>query len=141
MRRPSGGSALAPVVVDASVLTELVLGLPAAEQAAQVLSEWDLIAPSHLDSEVLSAIFGLLRAKRVGDERASLAVTRLVTAPVERVAAQALVRDALELRHNLSAYDALYVALARRLDCRLVTADRRMATAPGLGVAVTVVGG
>jgi predicted nucleic acid-binding protein len=50
-----------------------------------------------------------------------------------------LLPDALALRHNLSAYDALYVAAARVLDCGLLTRDRRLAAAPGLDVAVTVV--
>jgi len=44
-----------------------------------------------------------------------------------------------ELRANVSAYDAGYVALAERLGCHLVTADRRIARAPGLRCPVTVV--
>jgi predicted nucleic acid-binding protein len=44
-----------------------------------------------------------------------------------------------ELRDNLSAYDASYVALAEALRCRLVTADARIAGAPGVRCAVTVV--
>lgn len=44
-------------------------------------------------------------------------------------------------RHNVSTYDALYVALAARLRCGVLTADRKLAGAPGLGVPVTVVAG
>jgi predicted nucleic acid-binding protein len=45
---------------------------------------------------------------------------------------------AWELRENLTAYDALYVALAEELDCELVTADARIARAPGVRCHVNV---
>jgi predicted nucleic acid-binding protein len=50
----------------------------------------------------------------------------------ERYAHTAFVRPAWGLRHDLSYYDALYVALAARLGFPLLTADKRLATAPGL---------
>jgi predicted nucleic acid-binding protein len=46
---------------------------------------------------------------------------------------------AYELRANVSAYDATYVALAEQLDCALVTGDRRLAAAPGTRCAITVI--
>lgn len=46
-----------------------------------------------------------------------------------------------ELRENLSAYDAAYVALAERLGCALITADARLSRAPGIRCAITVVPG
>ena len=46
-----------------------------------------------------------------------------------------------ELRDNVSAYDAAYVALAETIDCPLVTADARLSRAAGLRCAVTVVPG
>ncbi len=44
--------------------------------------------------------------------------------------------DVWRLRHNLTSYDATYVALAAALDCPLLTADGGMAQAPNIGVAV-----
>ena len=49
-----------------------------------------------------------------------------------------LLRRAFELRANVSAYDACYVALAERLDCELITADGRLAAAPGPRCAIRV---
>jgi predicted nucleic acid-binding protein len=46
-----------------------------------------------------------------------------------------------ELRDNLTAYDAAYVALAEAIDCPLVTVDARISHAPGLRCTVTVVPG
>jgi predicted nucleic acid-binding protein len=50
-----------------------------------------------------------------------------------------LLEDAWSLRANVSAYDACYVALARELKAELITADRRLASAPGLGIPLIVV--
>ncbi len=59
--------------------------------------------------------------------------------PIERVEATEFVNVALDLPHNLTAYDALYVAVARHIGCPLATRDRRLATAPGSGIALTLV--
>lgn len=63
----------------------------------------------------------------------------LAHAPLIRYTLQPLLAAAWGLRHNLSLRDALYVALARRLGALIVTGDARLAQAPGLGVAVTLV--
>jgi predicted nucleic acid-binding protein len=51
----------------------------------------------------------------------------------------ALLQRVWELRDNLSAYDASYVALAELLDCTLLTADRRLSRAPGIRCSITAV--
>lgn len=129
-----------PGVVDASALIETLLRTGRAEAAGDALRDLDLYAPAHLDAEVLSALFGLLRGGSIDEPRARLAIRRLRHLDLERVPIDALAPDALGMRDNLSASDALYVALAGRLRCSLVTADRRIAAAPGLGIVVSLVG-
>jgi predicted nucleic acid-binding protein len=51
-----------------------------------------------------------------------------------------LIRRAIELRANVNAYDACYMALAELLHCDLLTADGRLAAAPGLRCPVRVLG-
>ena len=126
------------IVADASfIMTALLRPEP-----ARGLAEIELIQAPHLiDSEVASAI---RRHVRVGDLDAAagwnllhtfrwLAITRHSTFPMlDRV---------WELRDNLTAYDAAYVALAESIDCPLVTADARISRAPGLRCSVTVLPG
>lgn len=58
---------------------------------------------------------------------------------IVRVSTVGLMSDAWALRHNLTAYDACYVALARRLGSALITGDHRLAAAPNLGVPLILV--
>ena len=58
---------------------------------------------------------------------------------IERVGAAGLLGRIWELRENLSAYDATYVAVAEALEVPLVTADGRLARAPGSRCTITVV--
>ena len=129
---------MSPLVVDASVLVELLLGSPASPLIRSALLGRTAVAPQHLDAELISALRALVRRGDVLEARARLALTRLSTAAVERFPLPPLLADAWTLRDNLSSYDALYVALARRLRCPLLTSDVRLAGAPGLGVPVTL---
>ena len=63
----------------------------------------------------------------------------LARAPFTRYTLRPLLILSWSLRHNLALRDALYVALARRLEAPLVTADARLAQAPHLGVEVILV--
>ncbi len=63
-----------------------------------------------------------------------VALTRLLSTPTRQVAVKPLLVEAWTLRHNLTIADALYVVLARHLEASLVTADRRLASAPALPV-------
>ncbi len=65
-----------------------------------------------------------------------MAVQDLGRWPVDRVSHPRLARLAWEHIHNLSAYDAFYVAAARAFRIPLLTADGRLARAPGLGILV-----
>lgn len=128
-------------VVDASALVELLLRRPGSHLIRTALLDRIVVAPQHLDAEVMSALRGLVRRGDLAEGRAHLALQRLAVAAIDRFALAPLLEDAWTLRENVGAYDALYVALARRLRCPLVTADQRLAVAPGLGVTVTLVRG
>ena len=67
------------------------------------------------------------------------AVDDLMDAPVRRFSTLPLLAEAWTLRANVSAADACYVVLARILRCPLVTADRKLSRAPGLGVPMLTV--
>lgn len=64
-------------------------------------------------------------------EQAADALTDLLSLPLVVYPTAPLLRRGWELRDNVSAYDSCYVALAEALDCTLVTADKRLANAPG----------
>jgi predicted nucleic acid-binding protein len=98
----------------------------------------ELAAPELVDLEVMSALRGLLRAGKVDDRRAELALTDLRRIPLHRAPHRGLVTRCWELRNNLPAYDASYVALAELLGATLVTTDARMSRTPQLMCAVEV---
>ncbi|MGI8759350.1 MAG: type II toxin-antitoxin system VapC family toxin [Acidimicrobiales bacterium] len=120
------------IVVDASVLvTALGDDGPDGDQARIRLRGERLAAPHVLDLEVTSAWRRLAVAGDLEGRRAELAIADLRTLRVDRVPHLALLERCWELRANLSVYDAAYVALAELLDATLLTADTRLATAPG----------
>ena len=92
-----------------------------------------------IDLEVTSVWRGLVRGGRVPAARVEAALDDLRDLPIQRVEHTSLLPRCWELRENLSAYDATYVALAEALDAPLVTADARLARAPGPRCTVTVV--
>jgi predicted nucleic acid-binding protein len=90
-----------------------------------------LIAPELLDLEVLSAWRRVARAGRFPPRRAQQALDDLDRLAVRRARLRLLIPRIWELRDNLSAYDASYVALAEALDAPLLTADARLTRATG----------
>ena len=97
------------------------------------------MAPELIDAEVLNTLARFERAGIMTEAQARHAIGAFVLAPVERIPHASLVARAWERRANLSTYDALYVALATRLGCPLITADTRLAASPNLGITVTLV--
>ncbi|MGW5880337.1 type II toxin-antitoxin system VapC family toxin [Nocardiopsis terrae] len=124
------------IVVDTSALVDLYLGVSGhgsgvAQRVLGADPEW--CAPSHQQVEFLSSLRGLVLGRKIPlhDAEAALKLYGLQTIGYIDVTGPTADR-AWDLRHNLSAYDAAYVAVAEELDCALVTADARLAAAPGL---------
>jgi predicted nucleic acid-binding protein len=97
------------------------------------------VVPHLADSEVAHALRAQVLRGRVGADHARVALMRWARLGVRRYAAVGLLPRIWELRDNLTAYDATYVALAEQLACELVTADARLAGAPGPTCPITVV--
>lgn len=127
------------LVVDASVLAPaLADDSPDGDAARARLRDQSLSAPELIDLEVASVLRRQLLVGGLDTRRAQLALADLVDLPVRRVPHRRLLGRCWELRHNLTVYDAAYVALAELLDLVLVTSDARMSTAPGIGCEVEV---
>jgi predicted nucleic acid-binding protein len=121
------------IVIDASVLTDFLLGRTAAVEAIDrelAGREHDpLHAPEVVEPETLNALRSLVRDRAVTDQRASEAVDDLGVVRLIRYPHDPLRERIWELRHNLTAYDAAYLALAEALDgAVLMTGDRGLAT-------------
>jgi predicted nucleic acid-binding protein len=128
------------IVVDASVLAN-VIGDDGADghRAREVLRGQELSVPNLADVEVVSVLRRRWLAKTMTARRFAAAVDDLGALPADRYPVLPFIPRAYELRANVSAYDATYVALAEQLGCALVTVDRRLATAPGPRCVITVI--
>jgi predicted nucleic acid-binding protein len=123
-----------PVVIDASALVDLIVQSERAPAVAQAVGATEMVAPDLVNPEVLSILRRLERTGALAARQAVQAVDDLMDAPVRRFSTLPLLAEAWTLRANVSAADACYVVLARILRCPLVTADRKLSRAPGLGV-------
>ncbi len=121
-----------PVVADTSALLPALVDPGAAGQAARAaLSEGDWFAPTFIDAEMLQVMRTRVRNHSLPLHLAEEAILDLQTMPLERIDISPLLDRVWQLRENLSAYDASLVAVAEAFDAVLVTADERMAKAPG----------
>ncbi|MGH9062604.1 MAG: type II toxin-antitoxin system VapC family toxin [Acidimicrobiales bacterium] len=130
------------LVVDASCLYEVVAGTTGAERVrARLAADLDHAAPHVIDVEVMSVIRRDLMLGRLDATSADQAVQDLRDWPAERFGHRSLLERAWELRVNVRAWDAVYVALAEALRAVLVTTDGRLGRVPGLLCHVEVLGG
>lgn len=124
------------IVLDASAA---VLALLNDGDARRSLASEAVLVPHLVDAEVAHALRAQVRRERVSADDARAALGRWARLGLRRFAMVGLLPRIWELRDNLSAYDATYVALAEATGCALVTADARLARAPGPSCAITVV--
>ncbi len=123
-------------MVDASVAVEYLLRTPLGLSLAETIEDARLAAPDLIDAEVTSGLRRAVHAGRLTDKRAVMAIEALTQWPVRRIAGRALAPMAWPHHRNVTAYDAFYVAAASALGAPLLTADGRLARAPGLGITV-----
>jgi len=120
------------MVVDASALLEVLLRTPAAgavERRLFAARGETLHAPHLVDVEIAQVLRRYAAAGEIDSARGSAALADLADLPLRRYPHGLLLTRVWDLRHNFTAYDAVYVALAEALDAPLITRDRRLATA------------
>jgi predicted nucleic acid-binding protein len=120
------------IVADTSALLPALVDAGSAGQAARVaLNVPDLIAPALIDVEVVHALRGRVRGGKLEARIAVQAIADLRRIPMERFDMLPLLDRVWQLRENLTAYDATFVALAEAFDAVLVTGDERLAKSTG----------
>jgi predicted nucleic acid-binding protein len=124
------------IVVDASAALS---GLLNDGPARRSLATDQLHAPHLIDSEVARGLRRRVAARQVTADNGWAALDTWRRLGLTRYAGYPLLERVWQLRANLSAYDAGYVALAESLGCPLVTADVRLSQAPGIRCPITVV--
>ncbi|MGD9696996.1 MAG: type II toxin-antitoxin system VapC family toxin [Thermoleophilia bacterium] len=129
------------IVVDASVLAPALAddGIDGAIARERLRGE-EIAAPELLDLEVASSWRRAVRLGHLDARRVALALGDLADLPVARAPHGPLLARVWELRENLTVYDAAYVALADLLGVALLTADGRLARAPGVPCPVELLG-
>jgi predicted nucleic acid-binding protein len=121
-------------VVDASVVVEYLVAIAFPEQATAVFRnalhlERELWAPDLVYAESLSALRRLVAQKALKPAAGARASQQLGRLPLAVSGTARLVEEIWSLRTAYTAYDACYVALARKLDAPLITADGKLARA------------
>jgi predicted nucleic acid-binding protein len=129
------------IVVDTSVVIEVLLATSAAWSIERRLhrAEMSLHAPQLLDIEVLQVLRRLCAQKEMTADRGRTALEDFLVLPITRYGHGPLNDRIWALRHNMTAYDAAYVALAEALEAPLITRDRRLGNAPGHTALIEVV--
>ncbi|SFE25887.1 Predicted nucleic acid-binding protein, contains PIN domain [Actinopolyspora alba] len=130
------------LVVDTSTLVAFFLGAghtsPMVRKTLGTDPHW--AAPPHQPVEMLNVLRGLVRGRKISERDASTVLDRWACAAVETLDFTTPVNGRIwELRDNLSAYDAAYVAVAESHESVLVTGDTRLASAPRLRCEIRLV--
>jgi predicted nucleic acid-binding protein len=132
----SDATGLSHVEVDASAGVEILNRTASGIQLARWLEapHIEVWTVEHFHLEVAKVLRRYVLAGELDDIEAGRRVALLAQWELDVARVAPLLVDAWSMRHNVTLHDALYVALARQLDATLLTADRKLAAAPGLGV-------
>jgi predicted nucleic acid-binding protein len=123
-------------VIDASAALSALLNDGPARRA---LASEQLHAPHLIDSEVANGLRRMVAAEQLAADSGWTALDVFRRLGMTRYPVFSLLDRVWELRDNLAAYDASYVALAELLDCNLLTGDARLSRAPGIRCSITLV--
>jgi predicted nucleic acid-binding protein len=128
------------IVIDASVLANVVGDdqTDGDRARAELRSAGGVSAPDLVDVETAAVLRKRWLAKTISARRFASAIEDLEALALDRYPTLPFMRRAYDLRENVTACDAAYVALAEILGCELLTADRRLANAPGIRCSVRV---
>jgi len=129
------------IVIDALVLAN-ALGddfSDGRKARSELLEASALAAPDLINVEVAAVLRKRWIAQTLSDERLSVAIDSLLKLPLIIYPTIGLIKRSLELRSNITAYDAVYVALAESLSVELLTSDRKLADAPGTQCKIRVI--
>lgn len=128
------------IVLDASAVVDWLLRTPAGQRIEErIYGRRETLHSVHLlDVEFAQVLRRMARDRMLTSRRAEEAVEDLAALRIVRYAPVLLLPRIWRLRHNLSAYDAAYVALAEKLQAPLITRDRRIAAAPGHAASVEI---
>lgn len=127
------------LVVDASVIASAIVDAGADGQRFRDRLRGETIAgPDLLRIEVMSVVRRHANAGPLTPEQADAAIEDLIDLPISVFPTAPLLPRVWELRHNVSSYDGCYIALAEAVDGPLLTADRRLANAPGAHCVIEV---
>jgi predicted nucleic acid-binding protein len=119
------------IVLDASAAVELLLTTDVGDRVADRLIEEAIHAPHLITVEVTHAMRRAVQLGATSPFRARAVLRDLVALEVVKYGHDDLIGRALALRDNLTAYDAVYIALAELLDSPVVTCDGRLARSRG----------
>lgn len=119
------------LVLDASVVAKWVIDEDGSDRASQLRNERDLLAPSLIAAEIGSALWKAVQRRDIRADDALAAIQAVLRpfdrlVPIEELHARAL-EIAIDVKHPI--YDCFYLALAKRENATVVTADKRLITA------------
>ncbi len=113
-------------VVDASAVAELLVSREGGRRVARAVVDHELFAPQLLVPEVISTLRGWVLGRRLDPGRAVGALDDFRALDITLMPMMPLIDDVWRLRDNITAYDAMYAALARSLGVPLLTLDARL---------------
>jgi predicted nucleic acid-binding protein len=126
------------IVIESSAMVDALVGDPANPSLLALLADEELHAPALLDFEVASALRGHALGGKLDPARLDEAVEDFVAFRIERHPMTGLLGHMLDLRDDVTVYDAAYLVLAQALEATVVSADAKLREAARLGIDVRV---